>query len=194
MEDADLTPWMELLTGLSAGAVNVTVGLISGSRQPNERLVLSKLAEAGLSADDPGACSGLLVRLNLGNEAISKRQLRSSRASDQAPVPALSPLGTWRDVSISMQLGATAPRNLEKLPRWLAAWKREYKRILIDLGPLDQPICRAVGRYCDCCMLLLGPETCASSTWLRRHIDHLTQCDATLSGSIIVSGVNLAVA
>jgi hypothetical protein len=189
--DADLAPWTDLLEGLSAGAVNLTVGLISGSRIPNDRVALARLAEVGLSLDDG---SSLLIRLNLGNEAISKRQLRTARASDQAPVPAVSPLGTWREVSIPMQLGATAPRNLEKLPRWLSTWKREYKRILVDLGPLDQPVCRAVGRYCDCCLLLLGPETCASSIWLRRHIDHLTQCDVTLSGSIVLSAVKPAVA
>lgn len=191
MEEADLKPWIDLLQGLSTGAVNLTVGLIAGSRQPNERQVLTRLAEVGLPSATGG---GLLVRLNLGNEGVSKRQLRSARASEQLPVPSLSPLGIWRDISIPMQLGATAPRNLEKLPRWLAAWKREYARVLIDLGPLDQPVCRALGRYCDCCLLLLGPETCASPTWLRRHIDHLTQCDATLSGSIVVSGAKQAVA
>ncbi|MGN6545319.1 MAG: hypothetical protein ACTHK7_09750, partial [Aureliella sp.] len=53
--------------------------------------------------------------------------------------------------------------------------------------PIDQPVCRALGRYCDSCLLLLGPETCASPTWLKRHIDHLAQCDAQLCGSMVIA-------
>lgn len=214
VETAQLGPWIELLDQLSQGAVNLTIGLVAGSRTPNQRAALDRLAMAGLqgpglpgagssnadlpSADLPSAGSSdagtrgasgssLLVRLSLGADAIARRQLRSARASEQAPTPVPSPLGAWREVTVSMQLGATAPKNLQRLPRWLSSWKREFSRILIDLGPIDQPVCRAVGRYCDSCLLLLGPETCASPTWLRRHIDHLTQCDVTLSGSIVVA-------
>ena len=163
-----------------------------GPEEGDWRAALDRLAQASLQPNS-GSC-GLLVRLNLGNEAIPKRQLRSARASEHCPTPIPSPLGSWREVSIPMQLGNTAPKNLERLPRWLSTWKREYPRILIDLGPLDQPVCRAVGRYCDSCLLLLGPETCASPTWLRRYTPRLTQCDVTLSGSIVVSTQPAAVA
>ena len=190
-DTAQLEPWINLLRELSAGAVNLTVGLIAGGRGPNERAALDRLAQAGLKLDGG---EGLLIRLNFGNESSTKRQLRTARASAQAPVAVVSPLGRWREVSIPMQLGNAAPHNLEQLPRWLATWKRDFARILIDLGPLDQSICRAVGRYCDSCLLLLGPDSCASPTWLRRHIDHLTQCDVTLSGSIVVSSEPAAVA
>lgn len=189
---AQLGPWVELLDQLSQGAVNLTVGLLSGSRAANERGALDRLAQAGLQLS--GGRSGLLIRLTLGTEGISKRQLRSARATEQSPPPIPSPLGPWREVTVAMQLGNTAPRSLERLPRWLSAWKREYPRILLDLGPIDQPVCRALGRYCDSCLLLLGPETCASPTWLRRHLDHLVQCDATLSGSIVVSAEAAAAA
>lgn len=186
----ELQPWVDLLAQLSEGAVNLTIGLVSGSRWPNERRALDRLAEAGLGHGlglHPRQGKGLLIRLNMGNEPISKRQLRSARTSDALPTPAQSPLGNWRDISIAMPISATAPKNLERLPRWLAAWKREFARILIDLGPIDQPICRALGRYCDSCLLLLGPETCASPTWLKRHVDHLAECDAHLCGSMVVS-------
>lgn len=179
---AELQPWVELLAQHSQGALNLTVGLISGSRWPNQRPALDRLAAAGLAQG-----TGLLIRLNMGDEPLPKRQLRSARTSDALPTPARSPLGNWRDISITMPVSATAPKNLERLPRWLAAWKREFARILIDLGPIDQPVCRALGRYCDSCLLLLGPETCASPTWLRRHIDHLSQCDANLCGSLVVA-------
>ena len=184
IDNSELNPWIDLLHQLSAGAVNLTVGLIAGGRLSNERAALDRLAQSGLTLDGG---EGLLIRLNLGNEALSKRQLRTARASEQMPTIVPSPLGSWREVSIPMQLGSTAPRSLERMPRWLAAWKKDFARILIDLGPLDQPVCRALGRYCDSCLLLLGPESCASPTWLRRHIDHLTQCDVTLSGSIVIA-------
>lgn len=186
---AELQPWADLLGQLSQGAVNLTIGLISGSRWPNERAALDRLAQAGLGMASAGSgqSQGLLIRLNMGNEPVPKRQLRSARAGDAAPTPALSPLGNWRDISIAMPISTTAPKNLERLPRWLSTWKREYARILLDLGPIDQPVCRALGRYCDSCLLLLGPETCASPTWLKRHIDHLSQCDAHLCGSMVVS-------
>jgi hypothetical protein len=190
LDTVQLKPWTDLLEQLAQGAVNLTVGLIAGSRSSNERGALDRLAHAGL----PSARDGLLVRLNFGNEAVSKRQLRSARASEQNPISIPSPLGKWREVSVPMQLGSTAPKSLERLPRWLSQWKRQHDRILIDLGPVDQPVCRAVGRYCDTSLLLLGPETCASPSWLRRHIDHLTQCDVTLSGSIVVATEHTAVA
>lgn len=183
--DSELEPWVAMLDELSAGAVNLTVGLVAGSRQPNERRVLDRLAAAGLNRQARG---NLLIRLNFGSQPLPKRQLRTARASQQAPTPAVSPLGSWLDISIPMRLGASAPPELERLPRWLSAWKRDYARILLDLGPVDQPVCRSLARYCDSTMLVLGPDTCASPTWLRRHIDHLTQCDATLSGSIVVTG------
>ncbi len=189
--DLELQPWVEMLDSLSTGAVNLTIGLIAGSRHPNERCVLDRLACTGLSHRPAG---GLLIRLNFGTEAMSKRQLRTARASEQSPTPVVSPLGTWRETTLPMQSTLTAPPALERLPRWLTAWKRQYSRILVDLGPLDQPICRSLARFCDCTILILGPETCASPTWLRRHIDHLTQCDATLSGSIVVSGASAAMA
>jgi hypothetical protein len=188
-----LEPWAGLLAQLSQGAVNLTVGLVSGSRWPNERRVLDRLAEAGLGCGS-AADKGLLIRLTMGNEPLPKRQLRSARTSDSLPTPALSPLGNWRDISIAMPPSATAPKNLERLPRWLAAWKREFSRILVDLGPIDQPVCRVMGRYCDSCLLLLGPETCASPTWLRRHIELLSHCDASLCGSMVVASEPGAVA
>lgn len=191
-DDVELRPWLELLQRLSQGSMNLTVGLISGSRLPSERRVLERLAQSGLAASSESPSSGLsgnglLVRLKLGNEMAVRRALRTAKAADQIPSPAESTLGRWFDVAVSMRLGASAPRNLELLPRWLSQWKRQFARILIDLGPIDQPICRTLGRYCDTSLILLGPETCASPIWLKRHIEHLTQCDAALAGSIEIS-------
>lgn len=187
----ELEPWVQLLDSLSSGAENITLGLIAGGRSSNERRVLDRLARSGLTAVGG---KGLLVRLNLNGQPVPAHQLRTARASEQQPAPCPSPLGKWKEVSVAMQIGATAPKALEQLPRWLAGWKKEYRRILLDLGPLDAPVCRAVGRFCDGCLLLLGPETCASPTWLRRNIDHLTQCRANLSGSIVITADELAVA
>ncbi len=188
---SELQPWIDLVESMSHGALNVTIGLISGCREGNERGALDRLASASLTGD---AARQLLVRLGLDNEGLSKRQLRTARASEQAPTPVVSPLGKWNEVCVPIHLGSTAPVALERLPRWLSAWKRDYSRVLLDLGPLDQPICRAMGRLCDCCMLLLGPETCASPTWLRTHIDHLTQCHARLTGSIVIKTRHQSVA
>lgn len=182
--DAELKPWVELVESLSSSAVNLTMGLIAGSRAPVARAVLDRLASAGFEGVGR---RGLLIRMNLGSDAMPKRQMRSSRSAEQAPTVIPAPLGKWSEVTIPMRLGITAPPTLEQLPRWLSSWKRDYQRILLDLGPLDQPICRTVGRYCDATLLILGPETCASPTWLRRHIDHLTECDTSLTGSLLVS-------
>ncbi len=187
--DAELEPWNELLRSLSSGAVNLTMGFISGSRAPIARAVLDRLAANGLA--EVGR-RGLLIRMNLGSSALPKRQMRAARTAEQSPTIIGAPLGNWSEVTIPMRLGLTAPPTLEQLPRWLSAWKRDYSRILLDLGPLDQPICRTVGRYCDATILILGPETCASPTWLRRHIDHLTECDTNLTGSLLVSAEQAA--
>lgn len=187
--DAELKPWVELIESLSSSAVNLTMGLIAGSRAPIARAVLDRLAVAGL---DGIGRRGLLIRMNLGSDALPKRQLRAARTVEQSPTVIGAPLGKWSEVTIPMRLGMTAPPTLEQLPRWLSGWKRDYSRILLDLGPLDQPICRTVGRYCDATMLILGPETCASPTWLRRHIDHLTECDTSLTGSLLVSASHAA--
>ena len=187
--EAELKPWVELIESLSSGAVNLTMGLIAGSRAPIARAVLDRLAVAGL---DGIGRRGLLIRMNLGSDALPKRQLRAARTVEQSPTVIGAPLGKWSEVTIPMRLGMTAPPTLEQLPRWLSSWKRDFSRILLDLGPLDQPICRTVGRYCDATMLILGPDTCASPTWLRRHIDHLTECDTSLTGSLLVSASHAA--
>lgn len=190
-DGADLRPWLELLQRLSHGALNLTVGLISGSRLPTERRVLELLAQTGLMRNMESLTAGLprtglLIRLNLTSE-VARRGLRTAKAADQMPTPTESVQGPWYEVTVPMRLGTFAPKNLERLPRWLSQWKRQFQRIMIDLGPIDQPICRTLGRYCDSSLILLGPETCASPIWLRRHIEHLTQCDASLAGSIEIS-------
>ncbi len=191
VDESELQPWISMIDDLSKDAVNLTVGLIAGNREPIERRALDVLAQSAFKNLESG---GLLVRLNFGSELITRRQLRTAKASEQPPVSVPSVHGSWREITLTMPSSLIAPRSLERLPRWLAGWKKESPRIVLDLGPLDQPVCRMVGRYCDTCLIVLGPHGTASPSWLRRHIDHLTQCDANLSGSILVAGESLAAA
>ncbi len=124
--------------------------------------------------------------MNLGSDALPKRQLRAARTVEQSPTVIGAPLGKWSEVTIPMRLGIT------HLPLWnnYRVGCRVGTGLLAHLArsrPTRQPICRTVGRYCDATILILGPETCASPTWLRRHIDHLTECDTSLTGSLLVS-------
>ena len=178
-----LGPWMRWLDDVSQSAISLTVGLISGSRNPNDRHSLDRLAATGLNEV---ASKGLVIRLLAGNESATKHQLRTARSSEQLPTPVASPLGAWREIALPISSGTSGSRTLEHLPRWLSEWKRQHRRVFLDLGAIDQPMCRALGRYCDACLLLLGPHTAASPAWLRQQIDHLTRCDVHIAGSIVL--------
>ncbi len=90
------------------------------------RAVLDRLAVAGFEAVGR---RGLLIRMNLGSDALPKRQLRAARTVEQSPTVIAAPLGNWSEVTIPMRLGVTAPPTLEQLPRWISGWKRDYSRI-----------------------------------------------------------------
>lgn len=191
LDDAQLQPWIDLLEQQAQGSVNTTIGLIAGGSEANERGALDRLAQTGFASVSG---SGLLIRLSsdagLGSGSIARRQLRSARTSEQVPTAIPSPIGPWHEVCFINDTRAAQSPMLPRWTRWLAAWKNQYARILIDLGPLDDPHCRSLGRYCDSCLLLLGPVTCPSPAWLRRYIDLLTQCDVPLSGSIVVAAAH----
>lgn len=182
--DEVLEPWMRWLDDLSQAAINVTIGLISGSRKPSDRHLVDRLAAAGLNQ---AATKGLVIRLVIGNDMAIRRQLRTARHSEQLPIPAQSPLGSWRDITLPVSLGSSGSQTLEQLPRWLSEWKRQHRRIFLDLGAIDQPMSRVLGRYCDTCLLLLGPATAASPLWIRQHLEDLKRCDTHVAGSLVLA-------
>lgn len=184
MADDLLEGWQAVLDQLGTGAINFTVGLIGGSRECNDRRAVDRLASAALAG---AAGKGLLVRVNSEVEIVPRRSLRAAKTVEAGPPLTPSPQGPWKETVVAMRLGLTAPPNLERLPRWLSKWKRDFSRIVIDLGAINLPVCRTIGRYCDTSFLLLGPNACAGSQWLRDQLDILSNCHVAVAGSLLIT-------
>lgn len=180
--NSQLGTWARLVSDHANAAINLTVGLMSGSRLDIDRRAVDRLA---IAATAELRLSTLLVRLSVQATKAAQPHVRVSTELPDAVAVKESPLGRWREVALELPLGGSAPRVLETLPKWLAGWKKEYRLILIDLGPMYQVPCRTVGRYCDACYLVLGPESCASHTWIMHQIALLSRCDVPLVGTLV---------
>lgn len=163
---------------------NVSVGLMSGSRQPVDRRVVDRLiheATDSALANDP-ASRVLAIRLDV----FESRNL--DRGIDQAPgipVAQRSPLGNWSEVAVPMPVGMRASWSLEQIPQWLPEWKKAFSLILIDLGPINLVPSRAIGRLCESCYVLLGPDSCASHEWIMKHIAWHHQSGSVICGTVV---------
>ncbi|MEO8270682.1 MAG: hypothetical protein ABI557_13245, partial [Aureliella sp.] len=82
-------------------------------------------------------------------------------------------------------IGNRAGWWLEHVPRWMPSWKREFGFLLIDLGPISEVPSRVIGRLCDGCYVLLGPEACGSHEWLLQHIAWHDRSGCTVCGTLI---------
>lgn len=180
--DSPLRKWSQLVCEHASAAVNLTVGFMSGSRLDIDRRAVDRLT--GAATTDLGLPT-LLIRLSVCGAAIYVPHAGTSTMVDDRPTPRVSPLGSWSEVSLDMPLGGSAPRVLELLPKWLVGWKKEYRLILIDLGPMHQAPCRTMGRYCDACYLVLGPYSCASHAWIMQQIALQSRSGVLLAGTIV---------
>jgi hypothetical protein len=59
--------------------------------------------------------------------------------------------------------------------------------IMIDLGPMHHVPSRTIGRLCDHCYVLLGPDLCASVDWIRQHLAWHDRAGSTVGGTIIIT-------
>lgn len=176
--------WAAGLAHDSSLAKCTTIGLISGSRSANPRCVVDAYAQR--IADARHECRAklpmLIVRLDVRHSATPPR---TGQNSELPPPTALSPLGPWREVTIPVPIGRKAGWWLEHLPHWLPNWKREFGFLLVDLGPISEVPSRVIGRLCDGCYLMLGPEACGSHEWLLQHIAWHDHSGCTICGTLI---------
>jgi hypothetical protein len=178
----------------------LTVGLISGSRQRNDRRAIDRLPQVLVNqlrdAElDPRL---LLVRLDVfvvsrlsanSRVELSGPTLESRYSHGEQSEPELneSPLGRWLQVDVPMPVGETASWTLQRLPRWLAKWKEEFSVILLDLGPICLVPSRIIGRLCHKNFVLLGPDPCGSHEWILRHVAWHHESGSNICGTLVTS-------
>ncbi len=187
MTAVDITgDWATALAEEARTATCLTVGITDGSRADIDRRVLDRLiGELAERYEERQADEQMLV---LRLSVFASRQL--DRAADQPatiPVAQRSPLGAWSEVTVPVPVGARASWSLQQLPDWLPTWKASFGLILIDLGPVNLVPSRIVGRLCDSCYLVLGPDSCASKDWIMEQIAWHGQSGSTICGTLLSS-------
>jgi hypothetical protein len=171
-------------------ATTYSIGLMSGSRFPNDRRLIDRLVKsAATELTELTGASTLLLRLD--NTA---REVDSNKTRNAVPVATKSPLGPWYEISMPMPQSQSAPWSLEHIPHWMPQWKLRHRLVVIDLGPMHLAPSRVIGRLCDTCYLLLGPSTCASHDWITQQIDFHSRSGTIIAGSIVATTAAVAVA
>lgn len=164
-------------------ASTYSIGLMSGSRFPNDRRLVDRLVKsASLELAELTGASTLLLRLDsaaLGADALKTRSA--------VPAAVKSPLGPWYEISLPMPQSRSAPWALEHIPHWLPQWKLRHRLVVIDLGPMHLAPSRVIGRLCDMSYLMLGPSTCASHDWIMQQIDFHSRSGTNIAGSIVAT-------
>ena len=170
-------------------ATTYSIGLMSGSRFPNDRRLIDRLVKsAATELTELTGASTLLLRLD--NTA---REVDSNKTRNAVPVATKSPLGPWYEISLPMPQSQSAPWSLEHIPHWMPQWKLRHRLVVIDLGPMHLAPSRVIGRLCDTCYLLLGPSTCASHDWITQQIDFHSRSGTIIAGSIVATTAAVAV-
>lgn len=180
-----LEKWVAAISQEARSAKCTTVGLIGGSRLGIDRRVTDMLAKnlsQGLQLIQ-AQMRLLVVRLTV--EETTLPLLRQTAEKEQFPAISASPLGRWSFVDVPMLLGNAAPWALEQLPKRLPEWKESFEVILLDLGAMHLVTSRAVGRLCDGCYVVLGPDSCASPDWILQHIAWHERSGAQVIGSLV---------
>ncbi len=179
-----LEQWVASICCDARSAKCTTIGLVGGSRQGSDRRVTDALAKQlsnGLNAAAPDLHL-LVVRLDVEQANLS---VRFGNRDEQLPTISSSPLGRWSIVEIPMPFAPKESWTLDQLSRWLPEWKREFGVILIDLGAMHLAPSRSVGRLCDGCYVVLGPDSCASSDWILQHIAWHERAGTQVLGTLI---------
>ena len=180
-----LGEWVTAISREARAASNLTVGLSGGSRMPIDRRVTDHLAkslaeELHLTHHDPR-----LLVVQLQCNALSRTQARQLDGLQRPPAITASPLGRWSTVAIPLPSGKNSISALAHVPRWLPAWKENFGVILFDLGPMNMVPSRAIGRLCDSCYVVLGPESCASSEWILQHLAWHERAGVQFCGTLL---------
>ncbi len=176
--------WAAGLARDASTAKCMMIGLVSGSRSANPRCVIDAYARLIANARREFRLKPpmLIVRMDVRHADTPPR---SGQDAEMPPTTSLSPLGPWSEVTVPIPVGKKAGWWLEHLPRWLPAWKRDFGLLLLDLGPISEVPSRVIGRLCDGCYVLLGPEACGSPEWLLQHIAWHHHSGCTICGTLI---------
>ncbi len=178
--------WPEAVVVEACNAACTTIGLMAGSRDANDVRVIDSLVKE--LSDQFGAreyaARMMLLRLDVHHSTSLERQHGQPAG---LPKSTRSPLGNWSEVAVPMPVGRSASWSLQQLPRWLPKWKSEFDLILIDLGPMNLVPSRAIGRLCDSCYLLLGPDSCASHEWILQHVAWHDRSGSSICGTLLTT-------
>lgn len=167
----------------------MTIGLTSGSRYASDQRAVDGLAQAihsALSKRRDAMCTTLVLRLK---NAVSSEQRLGVNEKQIGPSIIDSKRGGWSEVTVPVPIsnGAYGSNNsVDYLSHWMTTWKQEFRVILVDLGPICTAPSRMIGRLCDGCYILLGPETCGSREWILRHVAWHQQSGSTICGTLVV--------
>jgi hypothetical protein len=188
--DLQTAGWGGEVAAAAQMATTYSIGLMGGSRFPNDRRLIDRLVKsAALELAELTGASTLLLRLD-----STAREVNSTASRNSVPVATKSPLGPWYEISLPMPHSQTAPWSLEHIPHWMPQWKLRHRLVVIDLGPMHLAPSRVIGRLCDTCYLLLGPSTCASHDWVMQQIDFHSRSGTIIAGSIVATTAAVAAA
>ncbi len=181
--ELNATGWGSEVAAAAQNATTYSIGLTSGSRFANDRRAIERLLKsAATELLNATGASTLLLRLDPQAPDSGAPTTRTA-----APVATKSPLGPWYEISLPMPGTKSAPWVLEHIPHWLPQWKLRHRLVAIDLGPMQLTPSRMIGRLCDVCYVMLGPETCASHDWIMQQIELHSRSGSNITGSIVAS-------
>jgi hypothetical protein len=181
--EQNVTNWGSEVAATAQCAATYSIGLMNGSRFPNDRRVIDRLVKSVTL--ELGELSGeTILLLRLGSTA-GENATTTTQAT--APVASKSALGPWYEISLPMPPSKSAPWALEQIPHWLPQWKLRHRVVVIDLGPMHLAPSRVIGRLCDACYLILGPSTCASHDWIMQQIDFHSRYGTVIAGSVVAT-------
>lgn len=181
--------WAATLASEANHADSLTVGVVSGSRNPNDTRTVDRLMAALSQQLDVVGGRTLRIRLETVDGGWFGQQNDSQNDTNvnEIPIAKKSALGSWSEVEIEVFDRAKTTWQLQQLPEWLPVWKDAFKLILVDLGPISSPASRAAGRLCDGCYVLLGPETCGSPEWIMQQTAWHSKVGSAICGSLLAS-------
>lgn len=187
--DRSAQRWAAGIVGDLNVSNTMTIGLTSGSRYASDQRSVDGLAQAihsALSKRYDATRTMLLLRLK---NAVSSEQRLGENEKQIGPSIIDSNRGEWSEVTVPVPVshGAYGSNSaVDYLSHWMATWKQEFSVILVDLGPICTAPSRMIGRLCDGCYILLGPETCGSREWILRHVAWHQQNGSTVCGTLVV--------
>ncbi|MDX1929287.1 MAG: hypothetical protein SFV81_22355 [Pirellulaceae bacterium] len=188
--DLQTAGWGGEVAAAAQMATTYSIGLMGGSRFPNDRRLIDRLVKsAALELTELTGASTLLLRLD-----STAREVNTTTSRNTVPVATKSPLGPWYEISLPMPQSPAASWSLEHIPHWMPQWKLRHRLVVIDLGPMHLAPSRVIGRLCDTCYLLLGPATCASHDWVMQQIDFHSRSGTIIAGSIVATTAPAAAA